>query len=430
MSNRKFNRRALPSRLKATVTIKDVADRVGVSTATVSRALAGQDGVGKRVRQLVSEAAQDLSYQPNRLARDLRVGLRKVIGVVIPDLQNPFLTSVVHGIEAVLCRAGYSLQLGHSDGSPELEQTHLGVFRGEGVAGLILIPNNGPEANYESLLTWNTPIVAVDRMPRGLHVDLVRSNNQEATRDATRHLLSHGYKEIGFINGPAEISVAQERLAGYLEALKEASLTPLDSLIINSNFRHEGGHAAMTQLLDLPKHPRAALIANNLMALGALQAIHERGLRIPQEIAVLGFDDMLWATSLRPPLTAVSQPAEEIGRTAAQLLMDRLDDPGRIARQVILSATLIVRSSCGAHASTPTGGSPSSAIQKKGAPLASELAADKEPAKPVIANQSTTPTSSPKDPDAIVSPISTGFPVTNTIKRRNYSRQQSWQRLT
>ena len=367
VSGRKSNKRASSRRLKTTVTIRDVAARAGVSTATVSRVLAGQNGVGKKVRELVTEAAQQLDYQPNRLARYLRVGLRKVIGVVIPDLQNPFLTSVVHGVEDVLCREGYSLLLAHSDGLAEREQTQLAVLRGEEVAGLVLIPNNGPEANYESLQAWKIPVVAVDRTPRGFQVDLVRSNNQEAMREATRHLLSHGYKAIGFINGPAEISVAQERLAGYYDALREASLTPRDFLVIHSDFRQEGGHAAMGQLLRLAKPPRAVLIANNLMALGALQAIHERGLRIPDEVAVLGFDDMPWATSLRPPLTAVAQPAEEIGRTAAQLLLDRLNDPSRMARQVILPATLVVRASCGAHSPALSAGSRSSADPERAA---------------------------------------------------------------
>jgi DNA-binding LacI/PurR family transcriptional regulator len=238
---------------------------------------------------------------------------------------------------------------------------------------LVLIPNNGPEANYESLRAWKIPVVAVDRTPRGFQVDLVRSNNQEAMREATRHLLSHGYKEIGFINGPTQISVARERLAGYCDALREASLTPRDSLVIHSDFRQEGGHAAMGQLLSLAKPPRAVLMANNLMALGALQAIHERGLRIPDEVAVLGFDDMPWATSLRPPLTAVAQPAEEIGRTAAQLLLDRLKDPARMVRQVILPAILVVRASCGAHPPALSAGSRSSATESAERPSESTV---------------------------------------------------------
>ena len=344
-----LKRRASLPRVNAVVTIKDVAARAGVSTATVSRVLAGKGGVGKKVRAQVSEAVQQLAYQPNRVARDLRMGSRKVIGVVILDLQNPFNTAVVRGIESVLWGEGYSLLLGHSDSLVERERTQLDVLRAEGVGGLILIPCNAPEANYEALRAWNIPIVAADRMPRDLQVDFVRSNNQEAMFEATQHLLSHGYKEIALINGPAGISVAQERLAGYCAALRGAGLVPREDLIIHSDFRQDGGHAAMERLLSSAKPPRAVLIASNLMTLGALPAIHERDLQIPEQIAVLGFDDMPWATSLRPPLTAVAQPVEEIGRTAAKLLLDRLNDPTLLQRQVILPATLMVRASCGAH---------------------------------------------------------------------------------
>lgn len=348
-------KRKSSAKARAAVTIRDVATCAGVSTATVSRVLAGLENVKSDARTKVLAAVQQLGYQPNRLARDLRMGLRMVIGVVIPDLQNPFLTSVVHGIEAVLCRERYSLLLGHSDGLPDREQNQLSVFRGEGIAGLILVPNNGAGANYEMLRTWNIPIVAVDRAPTGVSTDLVRSNNRDAMHDAIQHLLEHGYKQIGFINGPADLSVAQERLAGYLDALREAMLIPDNNLVIHSDFRQEGGRAAMNKLLALPKAPRAVVIANNLMALGALQAIHERHMRIPDEIAVLGFDDMPWAMSLRPPLTAVAQPAEEIGQTAARLLLDRLKEPGRPPQQVILPATLVVRESCGAHLSALAG---------------------------------------------------------------------------
>jgi LacI family transcriptional regulator len=236
---------------------------------------------------------------------------------------------------------------------------------------------------------------------------LVRSNNQEAMCEATRHLLSHGYREIGFINGPAEISVAQERLAGYMDALREASLIPRSSLIIHSNFRQEGGHAAMCQLLNLSKPPRAVLIGNNLMTLGALQAIDEQGLQIPDEIGVLGFDDMPWATSLRPPLTAVAQPAEEIGRTAAQLLMERLNDPGRIARQVILPATLVVRASCGAHSPALNGSSPSCNTPRKAErPIRVGSGRSTDP-NPAMTSQPTTSIPCPKEANVVVNPILT-----------------------
>jgi DNA-binding LacI/PurR family transcriptional regulator len=342
-------RHGMGSHPNGAVTIKDVAVEAGVSTATVSRVLTGPGKVGKHTQDHVLRAVKKLDYHPNHLARDLRAGLRKVIGVIIPDLQNPFCTRVVSGVEAVLYSVGYTLVLGHSDGLVGREQKHFDVLKSEGAAGLILIPGNGVGADYGSLRAWNMPVVAVDRMPSGLQVDLVGANNRQGVREAVNHLLSHGYKDIALIGGPPELSVARERHAGYQEALKSAGITPRESLVIHGDFRQEGGWAAMNRFLDMPKPPRAVLVANNLMTLGALQAIHERGICIPDEIAIVGFDDMPWATSLRPPLTVVAQPTEEFGRLAAEMLLERLKDPKRTVRRVILPTRLIIRASCGVH---------------------------------------------------------------------------------
>lgn len=321
----------------------------GVSTATVSRVLTGANAVGDELRARVLKIVRKLDYHPNRMARSLREGHRKMIGVIIPDLQNPFLTGVVHGVESVLYEAGYTLVLGHSDGFPEREQAHITGLRGEGAAGLILVPDNGEGADYASLEAWDIPVVAVDRVPKGLKVDLVSTDHRDGARQAMCHLIEHGYKDIALINGPRGFSVTRERLAGYQEALSEAKMTMRDSLVVHSDFRQAGGEAAMNQLLDMSKPPRAVLVGNNLMTLGALQAVHKRGIKIPEEIAIVGFDDMPWASSLRPPLTAIAQPIEELGRTAAQMLLDRLANRHRPVRQVILPPELIVRVSCGSH---------------------------------------------------------------------------------
>lgn len=330
-------------------TIKSVAVEAGVSTATVSRVLTGANAVGKKVRDRVLKAVAKLDYHPNRLARGLRAGQRKVVGVIIPDLQNPFLTGVVHGIESVLYEEGYTLVLGHSDGFAEREQAHISVLRGEGAAGLILIPDNGPGADYSSLASWGIPVVAVDRIPKGIKIDLVSTHHREGAKEAVTHLISHGYKEIALINGPAGFSVTQERLAGYQEALRTAGIPLRESYTVHSDFRQAGGEKAMKHLLDLAKPPKAVLVGNNLMALGALQAIHERGVRIPDEIAIIGFDDMPWASSLRPALSVVAQPIAELGRIAAQMLLERLKNPQQLVRQVILPPRLIIRESCGSH---------------------------------------------------------------------------------
>jgi DNA-binding LacI/PurR family transcriptional regulator len=327
--------------------MRDVAAKAGVSTATVSRVLAGLGGVKGATRDRVSRAAAKFNYHPNQSARGLRLGHRKVIGVIIPDLQNPFFTGVVYGLEAELYRAGYSLQMGHSDGLAEREQEQIKLLRSEGVAGLVLMVGDNPTANYESVRTWGIPTVAIDRSPGGLEVDLVCANNREGMRQAVNHLLSLGHKGIAIINGPEGINVAHERLNGYQDALRSAGISLLEPFIIHSDFRQQGGYEAMRRLLHQAKLPTAAVVANNLMTLGALQAIHEQNIRIPEDIALVCFDDMPWATSLRPPLTSVAQPVEELGRTGAQVLLKRLSDPKRSVRQVVLSTRLIVRASCG-----------------------------------------------------------------------------------
>jgi LacI family transcriptional regulator len=329
-------------------TIKEVAAEAGVSTASVSRVLAGMNGVTREVRERVMVAAAKLSYHPNRLARSLRVGQRKVIGVIIPDLRNPFFTAVAHGVEGALYSEGYTLQLGNSDGQPEREQLQLGIMRGEGVAGLVFIAGNCPSANYDALRIWDIPLVAVDRSPGGLEVDRVSSNNRDGMRQAVAHLLGLGYREIALLSGPAGIDVAEERLGGYLDALRSAGVPVREDLVINGDFGHEGGHEAMGRLLDLPQAPRAVVVANNLMTLGAIQQVEERQVRIPDDLALVGFDDMPWAGFLRPPLTTVAQAAEELGKIAAQLLIERIKDPQRAIRQVVLPTRLVVRASCGA----------------------------------------------------------------------------------
>jgi len=343
-------RLSAPEKLRVhTATIKSVAKAAGVSTATVSRVLTGTDLVGDELRERVLKVVQKLNYQPNRMARGLRGGQRRMIGVIIPDLQNPFLTGVVHGVEAVLYEAGYTLVLGHSGGFPEREQAHLTGLRAEGAAGLILVPDNGDGANYAALAAWEIPVVAVDRVPKGLKVDLVSTDHYEGARQAVAHLISDGYRDIALINGPDGFSVTRERLAGYREALSQAKIPLREAYVIHSDFRQLGGAAAMNQLLDLPKPPQAVLVGNNLMTLGALEAAHKRRVRIPEDLGIVGFDDMPWAASLRPALTVIAQPIEELGRVAARLLLDRLAGKHRPVKQVILPPKLIVRASCGSH---------------------------------------------------------------------------------
>lgn len=328
-------------------TIKDVAARAGVSIATVSRAFADPSVVSADLRERVADAARALKYRPSRIARNLRAGTSQTIGVVIPDLQNPFFTGVVRGLENVLLAAGYSLLLANSDEDPTRERHMLDTLRAEGVAGLIFVPINAGKSSYRHLLESQLPIVAVDRLPVDLRVDLVTVDNAAAACVAVQHLLERGHRRVGLLGGPSKHSTAVQRERGYLTALQLAGVPVRSELIIRGDFREQGGYDGMNVLLAAAQAPTAVFAANNLMTLGALRALHESGRDIPEDVALIGFDDMPWATSLNPPLTAVAQPDTEIGRTAAELLLGRIADPSRPVRHVVLEASLVVRASCG-----------------------------------------------------------------------------------
>lgn len=340
-------------------TIKRVAARAGVSIATVSRVFADPGTVSEALRTRVEEAARALNYRPSRAARTLRVGTSQAVGVVIPDLENPFFTAVVRGIEVVLRPAGFTLLLANSDEDAAREREVLQTLRADGVAGIIFVPINNARDAYRDVLAPPLQVVAVDRLPSNLRTDLVTVDNVEGTRLGVEHLFALGHRDVGLLAGPSRHSTAKERERGYHEALRAAGRPARTDLVHYGDFREDGGYEGMKALMALPKRPTAVFVTNNLMTLGAFRAVHEAGIRIPDEVALVGFDDMPWATSLNPPLTAVSQPSQEIGSSAAELLLDRIARPERTIRHVILETTLAVRASCGAtaHKSRPRGAS-------------------------------------------------------------------------
>jgi DNA-binding LacI/PurR family transcriptional regulator len=331
-------------------TVKDVAKHAGVSAASVSRALSGSGGVRESVRSRILESARTLSFQPNRAARDLRVRSSRAVGVLIPDIENPFFTSLVCGIEDVLGKTDYSLLLASYNEDPDQEARRLEVFRADGVRGLIFAASRAPSRLYAELEKAGMALVAVSRDVSRLPVDEVTVANREGAHAATSHLIQFGHKRIAIINGPLVFTTARDRQAGYEEALREKGIAVDENLIVHCPFKQSEGYSAMRQLLALDDPPTAVFAGSNLLTLGALQAIHERHLAIPDEIAIVGFDEMPWAMSLRPPLTTVAQPAFEVGRTAAELLLARVREPALSRRQVVLDTQLIVRSSGGPNA--------------------------------------------------------------------------------
>jgi DNA-binding LacI/PurR family transcriptional regulator len=330
-------------------TIHAVARRAGVSSATVSRVLSGTKFVSRDLADRVARAVKELDYRPNHVARNLRARATSTVGVVIPDIENPFFTSVVRGIEDALQARRFTLLLANSDGDPDRERVCLDTLCAEGVAGLIFVPCNSEPLAYQHLTRQGVPLVAVDRSPADLDVDLVCVSNEEGARQAVRHLIALGWRSVALIGGPPTTNVAVERERGYQQALAESGLSVRPGLVQRADFKEEGGYRAMQALLESAPGLRAVFVANNLMAMGALRALADRSLRVPEDVALALFDDIPWAARLCPPLTAVAQPTYDLGVSAAQVLLDRITEPARPVRRVALKTDLIVRASCGAR---------------------------------------------------------------------------------
>lgn len=337
------------------VGLKDVARRAGVSVSTVSRVLTGSPLVNAETRERVQAAMDALEYRPNRVARRLRgdSGQASLIGLIVPDIQNPFFAEVARGVEGVAQAHGYMVFVGNSDEDGAVERRYLELMRAERVDGVILPASSDIAATVTEMARRGLPVVCVDRrLPRAA-LDTVIADNVEGAYQAVSHLIAVGHRRIGFIGGRPQLSTTQERLEGYRRALAEHGLPHDEALVRAGDSRQAGGRAMAAALLAGPERPTALLVGNNLMTLGALETIHALGLRIPDDVAIVGYDDMPWALAFNPPLTAVRQPGQELGRRAAELLIARIADPSRSTTLVTLQPELVVRQSCGAGRPAP-----------------------------------------------------------------------------
>lgn len=326
--------------------IQDVAKRAGVSIATVSRVLNGTGYVNSDVKARVDAAIQDLHYQPSRAARSLRVNHSTIIALLVADIQNPFFMGLIQGVEDVTQSNSHSLILCNSDENPQKELQYLDILYAERVAGMIIVPTQERIPTLKRFQERSTPIVAVDRRLKDEDVDVVLMDNIQGAREAVTHLLHNGYRRIGIISGPKTTTTGWERIEGYRLALREAGL-PLDPALERyGTFKTESGRQCAAELLTLTPPPDALFVANYLMTVGALDVLQERHLRIPEDIALAGYDTLPWAAQGLLPLTTVTQPAYELGSTAAQRLFQRLQNPAQQARQeIVMAPTLMVRDS-------------------------------------------------------------------------------------
>ncbi|SHG98116.1 transcriptional regulator, LacI family [Hydrocarboniphaga daqingensis] len=321
------------------VSIKDVARAAGVSPATVSRAL-GRGPVSDELRAQVEAAVRATGYRPNLAARRLRSQDSGTIGLIVADIRNPFFTAVSRAVEDSAYRAGMRVILCNTDEDPDREASYLQLMHEERVTGLILAPTR---ASYEQLPKRQVdfPVVLIDRAgPPGLH-DSVVLDNREATATLVAHLVSRGYRQIGGLFGNAS-STGAERREGYEAAMRQHGLTPDARLTAPSS---AAAQREMQDWLRAPQRPRALLVSNSLLLIGVIRAARAAGLRIPQDLAVAGFDNESWTELVEPGMTVIEQPVEDIGRTAMSLLFERLKTPGLPVRKVVLSGRCIVRGS-------------------------------------------------------------------------------------
>jgi LacI family transcriptional regulator len=325
-------------------TISDVAARAGVSTATVSRALNGKSTVDRDLVARVRKAAEELGYQPNGPARNLRRQEAAVVALIISDVENPFFTAIARGVEDVAHEVGYSVVLCNSDENAEKENRYIDIAIQERVAGVILSPS-GTTTSAAKLAGRGTAYVAVDRPLPEQDSDVVLVDTRLAARQATAHLIAQGYERVGCITGPAGVRTADDRLAGYRDALKAAKRRSSPKLVRRTEYKAAGAHRAALDLMAQPEPPDALLVANSAMAVGVLQALQERGIRPGRDVGLVAFDDAPWAELVDPPLSVVAQPAYEIGTVAARLLLARIADSSRAPTTTTLGARLLERAS-------------------------------------------------------------------------------------
>ena len=327
--------------------MQEIAKMAGVSLGTVSNVLNNTAKVREPTRKRVLEAVQAVGYQPSQLARALRRDTSNMIGMIIPDITNPFFPAVVRGAEDVAFSNGYRLVLCNTDNDHSKELVHLNELRTYLPAGLIVIPSTFSDltAQAEIYRKAGTSVVCIDRLPKNWSGDSVTADNEDGAYNATRYLIQMGHSRLAVISGPLHLTNARERLSGFKRAVRKAKLHLLPEYVQETTFDKSGGISKALVLLRLIPRPTAIFACNDLIALGALLAIREAGFRCPEDVSLMGFDDLDLAETTNPSLSSVSQSGYQLGANAARILLDRLGGDKSRARHLVLPTTLRLRHS-------------------------------------------------------------------------------------
>ena len=327
--------------------MKQIADMAGVSLGTVSHVLNDSARVREPLRKRVLEAVEALGYQPSELARGLRRDKTNMLGMVIPDVTNPFFPAVVRGAEDVAFSNGYRLVLCNTDNDHQKELAHLNELRTYLPSGLIVIPSSFSDLTVqaERYRRAGAAVVCVDRLPKRWNGDSVTVANEQGAYAATRHLIKIGHRRLAAIAGPLHLTNAKQRLDGFRRALTKSKLTAAPEYVQETSFDRAGGHTKSRLILKLLPPPTAIFAGNDMIALGVIQAIREFGLHCPKDVSVMGFDDLDFAELISPSLSSVSQSGYQLGAMAARILMDRLKGDNGSPKHLILETQLKIRDS-------------------------------------------------------------------------------------
>lgn len=337
------------------VTIRDVAEKANVSTTTVSHVINGTRYVSDELKRRVHEAMDLLNYQPNGLARSLRIGRSKTIGLILPDISNSFFAEISHIIEDFGFKNGYSVILCNTDDDPEKEAGYINVLINKHVDGIIFISACNPSSYLSILNEIRIPVVVVDRELPDINVDTVLNDNWLGGTLAADYLLKLGHRRIGCISGANTLLTSKQRVDGFITKLLSAGVTLHPDLLMEGDFHFDSGLACMNQILEKAslvspeKRPTALFVCNDMMALGAIRSIQNHGLRVPEDISILGFDNVSIGELISPPLTTIAQPKQDLAGNAITVLLQKMKTESNKdykSQRVIVQPYLVERESC------------------------------------------------------------------------------------
>jgi DNA-binding LacI/PurR family transcriptional regulator len=330
------------------VTITEIAKAAGVSLTTVSRALNNADHpMNKDTRERVLQIAKEMGYQPNLVARSLRTDRTYSVGIIVENIQSPFAPSIIRGIQDHLKPEGYSSTIINSDWDPEVETDAILSLNNRKIDGIIFVETWHRSSEAVQMMTTK-PFVFVHRLFNGRCSNSVITDEYGGARLAVHHLLDLGHRRIAYINGPKDWDASQRRLMGYKEELADANIRYDRRLVKQGDWEVKGGYLATQALIGMENPPTAIFAANDLMALGAIYALQDKGLRVPQDIAIVGYDNRNFTSFTRPSITTVTLPCYEMGQAAAKLLLNFINDKVKETEPIEILGHLIIRESCGA----------------------------------------------------------------------------------